>query len=88
MSQRGFVSDQLAPIQHGKQVLPWAGGTISVEYAKTAKCIYGRVLDIAKAMAGAELKNIRSLVNFRIKNMKLKYGENLNEAVAKVLSLL
>ena len=84
MSGGAFVSDQLAAIKHGRQVLPWAGDTIDVEYIKTSKYIYGRVLDIAKVMMGDKQNNIRSLVNGRIQKMKLKYGENLDDAVKKV----
>jgi hypothetical protein len=86
MSGGAFVSDQLAPIKHGKQDLPWAGGTISVEYAKTAKCIYGRVLDIAKPLAGSGIKNLGSAVNKQIQALKCAYQEKLKDAVLKVFS--
>jgi hypothetical protein len=56
MSQTAVIIEQLEDIKVGVIPLPWQGKEVNFNYAKTRNgYVFGRVLDIAAAMAGIAL---------------------------------
>ena len=82
--KRGFCSDQLAPIKHGKHTISWGSGVVEVRFVKTENnYVFGSVMDIARPLVGEKCKNTSVVVSQLLRKMKMNYGTNIKDIVSQ-----
>ena len=88
MSMKVSIISQLADVAEGTETVSLGDETIQVQYMITKNnYILVRATDIVGPMLGKGIKDKKNAISKKIKACKFSIGNNLQEAILKVLCL-